>query len=206
MIQGSSLSTIAFYEAHAVEYGRATLHLDLHDLYERFLAELPAGSHILDAGCGSGRDTKTFLAKGFRVTAIDASEEMAKMAAKNTGQDCRVLYFQQMEFHKEFDGIWACSSLLHVPKDELIGDVMPRFINSLRPSGIFYISLKEGMGELRLSHDGRFFGSYTVETFRQIVAAFPALQELAHWKTDEQRSKSNSGPWLSLILRRRRTG
>jgi ubiquinone/menaquinone biosynthesis C-methylase UbiE len=35
--------------------------LNLTPLYARFLEQLPAGGSILDAGCGSGRDTRAFL-------------------------------------------------------------------------------------------------------------------------------------------------
>ena len=41
---------------------------------------LPAGARILDAGCGSGRDAKAFAALGHRVTAFDASPELAALA------------------------------------------------------------------------------------------------------------------------------
>lgn len=41
------------------------MHLDLHDVYERFLGELGPGAHILDAGCGSGRDTKAFSDRAY---------------------------------------------------------------------------------------------------------------------------------------------
>ena len=142
----SSLNTIEFYDTHAKEYCDSTVYLDLHGVYERFLRELSPGAHILDAGCGSGRDTKTFSDRNYRVTAIDASPEITRLARMFTGQPCRVLRFQDMEFREEFDGIWACASLLHISKDEM-PEVMPRFIQALRPAGIMYLSLKEGDGE-----------------------------------------------------------
>jgi len=36
-------------------------------VYELFLKYLPLGAKILDLGCGSGRDTKYFLQKGYDV-------------------------------------------------------------------------------------------------------------------------------------------
>ena len=67
------LGTVNYYDAHAREYCESTWHLDLHEVHERFLKELASGAHILDAGCGSGRDTKAFLSRGYQVTAIEAS-------------------------------------------------------------------------------------------------------------------------------------
>jgi SAM-dependent methyltransferase len=193
-------SSTAYYDAHADEYFKSSVNLDLHELYESFLKELRPGAHILDAGCGSGRDTKAFLDRGYRVTAIDASPQLARLATAFTRHPCEVLSFQESEFRQEFDGIWACASLLHVAKDE-IDDVMARFIRALKPGGTVYISLKEGEGE-RVSEDGRFFSYYSEDSFRMLLERFPALREQAFWKTKEIRSSSHCEPWLSFLLKK----
>jgi SAM-dependent methyltransferase len=196
----SCLSTIEFYDTHAKEYCEYTVHLDLHGVYERFLRELSPGAHILDAGCGSGRDTKAFSNRDYCVTAIDASPEITRLARTFASQPCGVLRFQDMEFREEFDGIWACASLLHVPKDEM-PDVMVRFIQALRPTGILYLSLKEGEGE-RIAGDGRFFSNYSTSSFRELLETFPVLREIAFWKTEEIRSTSHRQPWLNFLSKK----
>lgn len=196
----SCLSTIEFYSTHAKDYCESTVHLDLHGVYQRFLGELAPGAHILDAGCGSGRDTKAFSDRDYCVTPIDASPEITRLARTFTRQPCRVLRFQDMEFLEEFDGIWACGSLLHVPKDEM-PDVMPRFIEALKPAGILYLSLKEGEGE-HIADDGRFFSNYSTSSFRELLATFPVLREIALWKTEEIRSTSHRQPWLNFLLKK----
>src|SRR5579864_7240756 len=110
MLKSRSVMTINYYDFHAKEYCDLTRHLDLSAFYAHFLAVLPPEAHILDAGCGSGRDAKIFLDRGYRVTAIDASSELAQLAAEYTKQPCEVLRFQEMEFREEFDGVWACAS------------------------------------------------------------------------------------------------
>lgn len=195
-----SSSTVDYYDTNAEEYIQSTIRLDLHELYKPFLRQLPSGAHILDAGCGSGRDTKAFLDLGFRVTAIDASSELARLATIYTGQVCQVMFFHEMKFQDEFDGIWACASILHVPKSEM-DIVMPLFIRALKPGGVFYISLKEGEGE-GIMEGGRFFNYYTVETFRALLRRFPSLGEIAFWKSDETRSRHHSGPWLNFLLKK----
>jgi SAM-dependent methyltransferase len=192
--------TLAFYEKHAEEYCCSTARLDFRELYGPFLKELPQEAHILDAGCGSGRDTKAFLERGYRVTAIDASSELAKLATAFTGQCCEVLSFQTMNFRDEFDGIWACASILHVPNLE-VPDVMRRFSRALKVGGFFYISLKEGEGE-RIAEDGRFFNYYTRDSFRKLLVSFPELCEIAFWQTEETRSRDNVDPWLNFLLQR----
>lgn len=193
-------SSTAYYDAHADEYFKSSVNLDLHELYESFLKELRPAAHILDAGCGSGRDTKAFLDRGYHLTAIDASPQLVRLATAFTGHPCEVLSFQEIEFRQEFEGIWACASLLHVAKHE-INDVMARFIRALKPGGTFYISLKEGEGE-RVSEDGRFFRYYSEDSFRMLLEGFPALREQAFWKTKEIRSTNHCEPWLSFLLKK----
>lgn len=74
---------------------------------------------ILDFGCGSGRDTKYFLDRGFSVEATDGSEELCKCASEYMGITVRQMLFQELEVKEKYAGIWACSSILHLPKDEL---------------------------------------------------------------------------------------
>ena len=82
--------------------------------YTDFLAKLAKGSHILDAGCASGRDSKKFKDLGYKVTAIDGSEAMCALASKYINQPVDQIRFQEIHFEEAFDGIWAAASLLHV--------------------------------------------------------------------------------------------
>ncbi len=74
-------------------------------LYEPFLTLLPADAHIMDAGCGSGRDALAFLGKGYEVTAIDASEAMVKLASRHIGHRVLKLSLDRIEFENCFDGV-----------------------------------------------------------------------------------------------------
>lgn len=88
----------------------------MSDIYSKFLHHVHSGGHILDAGCGSGRDTKYFIDHGYQVTAIDGSKEMVSAASKLTGLTVQHLQFDEIYCQQEFDGIWACASVLHVKK------------------------------------------------------------------------------------------
>lgn len=182
--------TTRYYSERAAQYAESTVGADPTSEYSQFISRLLPEGRVLDAGCGSGRDTKYFTSQGYNVTAIDASAALARIAERYSGHKCEVLRFQDMTFQEEFDGIWACASLLHVPKSE-IHDVLRRFIRALKPGGIFYISLKEGEGE-RIADDGRFFSDYTQQTFRLLLAEFPALQEVCSWKTPDLRAGPSS--------------
>jgi len=71
--------TVNYYDTHADAFFSETQGVDMAPLHQRFLARLPVGAHILDAGCGSGRDSKVFLQLGYRVTAFDASAKLAAL-------------------------------------------------------------------------------------------------------------------------------
>lgn len=189
-----------FYDAHAEEYCRSTVTLDMSRVYERFAGAVPPGSHILDAGCGSGRDTKAFLQRGFVVTAFDASSNMALFATRYTGQSCRVLRFQDVEFTEQFDAIWACASLLHVPKHEM-KDVLLRLFAALRPAGIMYASFIEGEG-VRVSEDGRLYNSYTAQSLRTVLEQIPGVQKTMFWHSNEVSSSVQRSPWLNCLFRK----
>ena len=68
---------------------------------------LPVGSRILDFGCGSGRDTKYFLEKGYRVEATDGSAELCKLASAFTGIEVKEMLFQDLDASGKYKGIWA---------------------------------------------------------------------------------------------------
>jgi SAM-dependent methyltransferase len=191
-----------YYEAHAAEYFSATVGLDMSSVYELFLGKLPRSAHIVDAGCGSGRDTKAFLQRGYAVTAFDSSAEMARVASAYTGQPCGVLRFQDMEFQDQFDAAWACASLLHVPKRE-IADVLRRFVAALKPGGIMYASFIDGEGE-RIGEDGRFYNSYTAKSLRALTSKIPKINEIECWTSAESSSSLKRSPWLNSLFRKDR--
>jgi 2-polyprenyl-3-methyl-5-hydroxy-6-metoxy-1,4-benzoquinol methylase len=195
----SCVTPADYYGAHADEYFRLTVDLDMSSVYQRFFRELIPGAHIADAGCGSGRDTRAFLQRGYIVTAFDASPEMARVASAYSGQKCSVLRFQEIQFQQEFDAIWACASLLHVPKREM-RDVLRRFFTALKPSGIIYASFIEGEGE-RIAADGRLYNSYTAESFRDLLGKIGTVREISSWKSDETSRPVERAPWLNFIFK-----
>ena len=150
--------TIQFYDTNAEDYCKSTLKTNMESLYIPFLELIPVGGRILDAGCGSGRDTKAFLERGYSVTSFDASIRMVELSSHLTGMQTHHMRFQDVDFHGNFDGIWACSSLLHVQQSE-IDDVIARLSTALRPQGILYLSFKEGKGER--SQGGRHYTDFT---------------------------------------------
>lgn len=143
-----------YYKTNAQNFYDSTVDVDMQTLYSQFLPLIPAGGSILDAGCGGGRDSKMFIELGFEVEAFDASEELAVLASNLIKQTVQVELFQSYKNSKQFDAIWACASLLHVPLIEL-----PSVFNSLsamlKSDGLFYCSFK--YGEQEIERNGRLF-------------------------------------------------
>ena len=136
---------VEYYNINADSFVAGTIGADMAEDQNAFMALVPQGGWILDAGCGSGRDSKVFLESGYDVTAFDPSEEMRKRASKYLNHEVLDLRFQDMSFEGVFDGIWASASLLHVAMGEL-PEVMMRLHIALKPGGIIYASFKYGDG------------------------------------------------------------
>ena len=111
--------SLQYYNQHAKEFSDSTRDVEFKEMQECFLAYLKPGARILDFGCGSGRDTKYFLDRGFETDAADGSEELVRIASEYTGIEVRLMYFQDLDEKEAYDGIWACSSILHLAYREL---------------------------------------------------------------------------------------
>ena len=193
--------TLNYYAENAADFAENTVNVDFSVTQERFLTRLRPGASILDFGCGSGRDTKVFLDWGYRVTAIDGSPELCRIASAYTGIPVRQMLFDDLNDVETYDGIWACASILHVPSAEL-PDIFRRMISALKPRGIIYTSFKYGTFEGE--RNGRRFTDFTEETFTEFVKQFPELTGDDQWISADVRPGRSDEKWLNVILRKRR--
>ena len=192
--------TLNYYNINADFFVSSTLAVDFKQTQDKFLHLLPPTASILDFGCGSGRDTKYFLSTGMRVDAIDGSEELCKLASKYTGIQVKQMLFEELDVKARYDGIWACSSILHLPKDELKG-VLKNMLAALKKHGIIYTSFKYGTFEGE--RNGRFFTDFTEETFQKFVKDIAGIQIEEEWITGDVRPGRGEERWLNLILRKK---
>jgi SAM-dependent methyltransferase len=188
-----------YYEQNAKAFADETLAVDMTPLYARFLPLLPPAGHILDAGCGSGRDARAFSAMGYPVAAFDASPTLAELASHHLGTPVEVLRFQEIDWRGRFDGIWACASLLHVPEAEL-ADAVSRLSTALKPAGVLYASFKYGRGER--DHNGRRFTDLDESGLAEVVERVGGLIRLDTWTTGDLRPGRESERWLNALLRK----
>ena len=129
----------------------------------------------------------------------DVALEMVKIASSTLGKDVLQMYFQDIDFSQEFDAIWACASLLHVPYDEL-KKVLQKLHRALRPSGIFYASFKYGHSSRQ--KDDRSFFDMDEKSIQPYLADL--FQPIETWKSEDTCSQVAPGPykaWLNIICR-----
>ena len=191
--------SIKYYDEHCEQYARATFDVDMTAVYQPFLELVPAGGRLLDAGCGSGRDALSFSKLGFEVEAFDASAKCVEHARELTGLDVGQLRFDEMDFEDEFDGIWACASLLHVDRNEL-EDVLGRFHRALRTRGAMYLSFKEGREDSE--KDGRIFTNFTLGGFDEWISQVPGWICLEAWLTEDARPDRRDELWVNGLIRK----
>lgn len=159
-------NTLEYYNKNAQLYYEQTLVGNLQEIYDRFLKELPNNAYILDFGCGAGRDSKYFIDKGYKIEAIDGSIEMCKLASKYINQEVKCMKFNELDDVNTYDGIWACSSILHVEKEKL-SNIMEKMINALKNDGIIYSSFKLGTGPK--VEEGKYYNYLTKDTMENIL-------------------------------------
>ena len=190
--------TTDYYNQNAETFFAATATVDMGPVHQRFLHLLPPTGRVLDAGCGSGRDTKAFAEKGYSVDAFDASPALAKLASEFTGQPVEVMSFLDFDRHQHYDGIWACASLLHVPKVEL-PEAFQRLWRALKPSGVLYVSFKHGSAERE--HGGRVFTDTTEVQLRAWIQALKGVASTDVWLTADQRPDRQE-EWVNGLVRK----
>ncbi len=201
-MNASPLDSTSYYDQHADDYVRNTIDLDFESLYAPFLAHLPPGGAVLDAGCGSGRDSRAFLQRGFHVTSIDASARMVELASHFLQRPVLQLRLQDLSYQSQFDGIWAQASVLHVPRTE-VDEVLVQFTEALKVGGVCFLSFKEGTGDR--SENGRHFTDFTCRSLETLLESHPALTVLRCWPSDDLLGRPDV-KWVNALVRKLGTG
>ncbi len=193
--------TIKTYEELAEDYYKT--HFDINEIKNiaDFFIQNLKGQKILDIGCGPGRDAKYFSEHDLEVTGIDLTSNFVKMASQNVPNakfmqtDMRTLDFPE----NTFDGIWACASFLHVPKEDAKNTLLG-FRKILKPAGLIYLSVKQGNEEKFVEKDeykGRtkFFAFYTQDEFKNLI-------ESCNFKIVEVLIDNKKDTWINVFATR----
>lgn len=168
--------TIDTYNEMTEEYDAETI-----DFWERFpstfiekFSESVKGS-VLDVGSGPGRDALILQKAGLDVTCLDASEEMIKRT-KEKGFKSVIADFLDIPFpDNSFDGVWAYTAILHVPKSE-VRKAIQEIKRVLKPNGVLGLGLIEGETEGYIESSGvnrpRYFAYYNKKEVEELLKEF----------------------------------
>lgn len=187
--------TIQFYNENAESYFKSTATVDFTSTYNRFLKYIPEHGSIIDMGCGSGRDVSAFARMGYEAVGLDASEKLAEIAMKESGESVIIADMSSWVADEPFDGIWCCASLLHL-QDEELRSVVANFEKNLKPGGAIFISVKSGI-ETGVDEKGRYMRNFTEKELEDLLT-FANISVTEKWETKDKLAREDFY-WINMI-------
>ena len=186
-----------YYTENKDAFIEGTMNCDMHVQYNFFLQYMPKEGSVLDLGFGSGRDMLYFKELGYSVKGIDPTEAFVEyMLAK--GCDVKNATAQTMDYENEFDGIWACASMLHVPSNEL-ALAFKKCELALKDGGILYCSFKYGTYEGE--RNGRVFTDLNEDTILEYLHGLHLTVIDTSITTDVRPGRAEE-KWLNCIIQK----
>lgn len=170
---------------------------------DKFASYLDQGASILDVGCGPGIQTSYLTKKGFKVTGIDFSKEMIRIASDKTPE----AVFEMMDIldidklEGKFDAIVMQAVLLHIKRPD-IEALMGKIRDKFKTGGYIYIATKERLEngpdeEIVTDEYGqRFFSYFTVGEIKKYFSNINL--EIIY----ENISKWGTRNWIEIIGRK----
>ena len=186
-----------YYERNATKYIEDTINVDMSGQYNFFMKYLSKKGKLLDIGFGSGRDVIHFSSLGYDVLGIDIVPDFVNRI-KNMGYKAELLDINDINYREEFDGIWACASLLHIEREKL----KKNFVlcsNALKNNGYMYCSFK--YGDYSGFIDGRYFNNVNEDIIESILIN-TGLSIVETNKSKDLLERDNE--WINIILQIRK--
>lgn len=167
---------------------------------EKFINLLEPEAHILDVGCGPGRDMAWFESHNINVTGVDYTQAMLEIARTQVRGPLMQADMRKMPFAAHsFDGIWCNASLLHLPKTDSPAALL-EFKRILKPARMLFLAVQEGEGENLetrnvYGENQRFFARYSLPEMTGMLEI--AEFEILEYSTHETRDRI----WIRFLAR-----
>lgn len=167
----------------------------------RFSKFLKSRQEILDIGCGAGIPNDLFLAgKGLRITGIDISAELLKIATKNIPKNdfikADILKYRS---NKKFSGIIAWDSLFHLKLKEH-KKVFKKIYSLLKNNGYFLFTHGGSEGEVKGNMFGERFSYSSLGPTKTRLFLEQIGFKIVSWVVDEQpNNKGNHGHMVAIV-------
>jgi len=174
----------------------------------RLTSRLPGGVHVLDIGCGAGVPIDRVLAQRFRVTGVDISGELIRLARQNvpTGTfihaDVMAVDFPAATF----DGVVSFYTIFHLPREEH-ADLFLRIRGWLKTGGVLLATMASE-DETSYTEDD-FFGvrmywsNYGLDTYCRLLPSlgFQLLETtiITNGYTEEQGGATEQHPLIFAL-------
>ncbi|WP_249679054.1 class I SAM-dependent methyltransferase [Pseudomonas abieticivorans] len=194
-------TTVGHYNQVADDFREGTRDHDVSQNIEALLRHIqaPAPVHVLDFGCGPGRDLRTFTRLGHIAVGLDGSERFATMARQDSS--CEVLHqnFLQLDLPAgRFDGIFANAVLFHIPRQEL-PRVLGQLHATLKDGGVLFSS--NPRGDNQEGWNGERYASYHDLAAWQALLTQAGFVELEHYYRPAGLPRDQQ-PWLASVWRK----
>ncbi len=148
-------------------YHAQTFPLDPSPFLAPLTRHVPAPAHVLDVGCGSGRDLLWLKQRGYDVLGLERSPGLAKLARTHVGCEVLCADFDAFDFTAlSVDAVTLIGALVHVPKDRFPA-TLARILQALKPGGHVLLTMKQGEGT-STAGDGRVFVLWRDEELRGV--------------------------------------
>ncbi len=163
---------------------------------KKFASYLPSEAHVLDMGCGSGRDVMSFRDMGHKALGIDAAEELVRLAKERLEVKAVVGDMSSWAAPEPCDGVWCCASLYHLD-DEECEEFFTNLNGNLEHGGVLYFSVKTGI-ETGVDEDGRYFRNFTEDDISRLIGLTEGLKIADQWETYDS-GHSEGAKWLNIL-------
>ncbi len=196
-----SQKNIGHYDQNAIAYDQGTQDHDVSQNIDALLRAIKTEPplHILDFGCGPGRDLQTFTKLGHIAIGLEGSQQAAQIANMKSGCEILVQDFFNLSLPEStFDGIFANASLFHIP-NKLLPKVLGNLWACLKPNGILFSSNPRGNNQE--SWYGDRFGSYhDLEGWRSFMTN-AKFTEIEHYYRPSGLPFEQQ-PWLASVWKK----
>lgn len=192
--------TLDFYDKNVDFYMERTKKATGALIVNKFHSYVSSG-HILDLGCGYGKLAQAFIGLGLQVTPVDGSISMVEKAKELYNLDVLHQTFDEVDFPaNSFDGIWACATLLHHPREKM-PEMLDKLHRMAKSNAYFYMCFKYGEGETQ-REGGPLFYNYREKEVEYLLSQVDGWKVVEMWSSDDPRPEFPSPAWMNVILKK----
>lgn len=193
------MKSISYYNTYPEKFIQGTIDANMSKHHNRFVKYIKKDGSILDLGCGSGRDSLFFHNNGYQVTSMDGALKMVEHCKTILSNPVIHNSFEDYIPDRQFDGIWACASLLHVDRNHL-SNIIKKYIAMLKKNGIFFMSFKDRAADFE--KDGRYFTCFDKKGLIEFIRQYENIQILEVTETIDVRTLTTDQRWVSIIVKK----